>query len=159
MKKVFCLLIATLMLAGCSTRITDFTMITSKNIDISRMPTFQRDSKRVEGEDTTHIIIFIPTGVPNAKEALDRAIESVPGAVALLDGVMTHKWFYIPYIYGRSWYIVEGTALIDPQLLTKNNQNEKNSKYNLVFFDKIGKLEQVKPVSRDEFERVKKGNI
>lgn len=85
-------------------------------MDLSRGAEFERGQRRVTGEDTAHIILFVPTGVPNAKEALDRAIEGTPGAVALLDGVITHKSWWIPYIYGQSIIEVEGTPLIDPRL-------------------------------------------
>jgi hypothetical protein len=101
---------------GCTTRIVDFTTISTKNVDWSKAPTFYRASARVEGKDTAHIIVFIPTGIPNMKEAIDRAIESKPGGVALVDGVVYSKFWYIPYIYGRSSYVVEGTSLIDPAL-------------------------------------------
>lgn len=103
-------------LSGCTHRYIDFTTISSKNMDMSRGAEFERGYGRVVGEDKAHIIIFIPTGTPNAKEALDRAIESTPGAVALLDGVITHKSWWIPYIYGQSTIEVEGTPLIDPRL-------------------------------------------
>lgn len=116
MKKMTLLAVAVLVLTGCSQRYIDFTTISSKNVDMSRGAEFERGHKRVKGEDKAHIIVFIPTGVPNAKEALDRAIESTPGAVALLDGVITHKSWWIPYIYGQSTIEVEGTPLIDPRL-------------------------------------------
>lgn len=106
-----------LLLSACSTRITDFTVISSKNIDLSRGADFKRSPTRVKGEDKKSIIILFPTGEPNAKEAMDQAIESVPGAVGLLDGVITKHGWYIPYIYGEFWYEVEGTPLIDPMLL------------------------------------------
>lgn len=112
---------ALILLSGCSQRIVDFTVISSKNIDLSRGADFKRSSVRVKGEDRKAIIIFIPTGIPNAKEAMDNAIESVPGAVGLLDGVITQHSWYIPYIYGESWVEVEGTPLVDP-LLKKNYQ-------------------------------------
>lgn len=31
-----------------------------------------------------------------------------------MDGVITRKYFYIPLIYGRNWYEVEGSVLVDP---------------------------------------------
>jgi len=105
------------LLGGCSTRITDFTFISSKNIDLSRGADFKRSSVRVKGEDTRSIIFLIPAGEPNAKEAMDKAIESTPGAVGLLDGVINKHYWYIPYIYGEVSYEVEGTPLIDPALL------------------------------------------
>jgi hypothetical protein len=114
------LLVAAIMaaatLSGCSQRYIDFTTISSKNIDMTRGAEFERGHQRVVGVDKAHIIVIIPTGTPNAKEALDRAIESTPGAVALLDGVITNKSWYIPYIYGQASVEVEGTPLIDPRL-------------------------------------------
>ena len=47
---------------------------------------------------------------------MDRAIESQPGAVALVDGVVSFKSWIIPFIYGQQKYIVEGSPLIDPKL-------------------------------------------
>ena len=117
MKKIIIITICMALVSGCSTRITDFTFISSKNIDLSRGADFKRSTVRVKGEDRKSIVIFIPTGVPNVKEALDKAIESTPGAVGLVDGVITHYSWYIPYIYGESWYEVDGTPLIDPVLL------------------------------------------
>ena len=93
MKKFIFALLVIILLSGCTTRFLDFTIISSKNVDMSRGAEFKRESTRVVGEDSASIIIFIPTGTPNAKEALDRAIESVPGAVALLDGVISQKLY------------------------------------------------------------------
>jgi hypothetical protein len=116
-----CLLTA---LPACSQRMVDFTVISSKNIDLSRGADFKRSPTRVTGEDRKSIIIFIPTGIPDAKEAMDNAIESVPGAIGLVDGVVTQHSWYIPYIYGESWIEVEGTPLIDP-LFNQNYQSAR----------------------------------
>ncbi len=84
---------------------------------------FKRGRDRVIGKDIKHIIIIVPTGVSDIKQATDRAIEGTPGAVALVDGVINWHWWYIPYIYGRQWYQVEGTPLIDPKLLKELTAN------------------------------------
>lgn len=110
---ITCIAVLLIGLTGCTTRLTDFTIISTKNVDLSVISKAKRGSTRVSGKDLVHIIIFIPTGVPNMKEAIDKAIESVPGAVALVDGVLYQKFFYIPYIYGQSSYVVEGTPLIN----------------------------------------------
>jgi len=116
MPSVFLPVVALLMLTGCATRLTDFTVISSKNVELSRMGDYERVGTRAKGEDSIHIISLIPTGLyPDAKNAMDNAIESQPGGVALVDGVITRKWFYIPFIYGRDWYEVEGNVLVDPQ--------------------------------------------
>ena len=100
-------------LSSCTTRVTDFTVISTKSIDLNQAGKYKKSSNRVQGEDKKQIITLIPTGNPSAKEAVDKAIESVPNGVALLDGVLTHKWFYIPYIYGEFSYIAEGTVLVE----------------------------------------------
>ena len=123
MKLLFVFSLLMLGLSGCTQRLVDFTVISSKNMDLSRGAEFERGAKRVTGQDSSQIIIVIPTGMPSTKEAMDRAIESEPGAVALLDGVVTQSSWYIPYIYGKTTIKVEGTPLIDPKLLkSKSSQ-------------------------------------
>lgn len=103
-------------LSGCVQRLTDFTIISSKNVDLSKGADFIRGDSRVEGEDTKPIIVF-PVGIPNAKEALDNAIQSVPGCVGLLDGVLEHEYF--SFIFGYNTFRVKGTCLLDPKLMAK----------------------------------------
>jgi hypothetical protein len=118
MRKLLCLSVisASIALLGCSQRVLDFTVVSSKNVDLSKGADFKRGTARVKGEDMRHIIVFIPTGQPSAKTAMDKAIESTPGAVALADGVITSNAWWIPYIYGQTKFEVEGTPLIDPNI-------------------------------------------
>jgi len=133
--------------AGCSQRLVDFTVVSTKNVDWSRAQSFTRAKSRAEGKDTAHIIIFIPTGIPNMKEAIDRAIESVPGAVALVDGVLYNKTFYIPLIYGQNSYVIEGTPLIDPEL----TKAEFESSYMIARLDNRGSLADFRYVTQQEY--------
>ena len=101
-------------LSGCVSvnRIGDFTIISSKNIDLSRGANFKRGTTRVKGQDMVSTMGFVPV-TANMKTAIDKAIESTPGTVALLDGVISQKitaW--------KVGYMVEGTPLVDPALLT-----------------------------------------
>jgi len=147
---VFVLLFVVI-LSGCVTRLGDFTLISTKNVDLSKGASFQRGQSRVKGEDVATIIIFIPTGVPNMKTAIDKAIESVPGGIALLDAVLSQKAWW--FIFGQSGYVVEGTPLIDPalKLSTKLPSNYIFSK-----LDKKGNLVETKYLSKAEFEATKK---
>lgn len=153
-KKVYFLatlaVVATLM-AGCTTRLTDFTVISSKNIDWNRANEFQRASKRVEGIDLVHTIVFVPIGVPHVKEALDRAIEAMPGTVALLDGVVIYKYWYIPYVYGRQWYVIEGTPLIDPKYAAAWTHGE----YIVTQLNADGTVQETKSVTAQEYEKLR----
>ena len=138
-------------LSGCVTRLVDFTVISTKNIDLAKGASFERAKSRAKGEDLICIIIFVPTAVPNIKTAIDRAIESVPGAVALLDGVISQKAWYIPLIFGQSGFVVEGTPLIDPKLVTA----KLPSNYIISRLDKKGNVKETKYVSKAEYETVK----
>ncbi len=100
-----------LMMSSCVTRLTDFTFMSTKNVTLKNISNYKK-GPRVIAEDKKRIITVIPTGVPNVKEAIDKAIESVPNGAALTDGVISKKWFYVPYIYGEFSYIVEGNVLL-----------------------------------------------
>lgn len=134
-------------LAGCTTRLVDFTMISTKNVDWSKAATFQRAKTRVEGVDMVKIIIFIPTGVPNMKEAIDRAIEGVPGGVALVDGVLSQKAWIIPLIYGESGFVIEGTPLIDPTLAS----TQVEGAYVLSRLNRAGDVAELRYVTEAEY--------
>ena len=139
-----------LLLSSCSHRIVDFTLISSKNIEFSKFDTYERLNSRVTGEDTKSIIFVVPTGNPSGKEAMDEAIESVPGCVALVDGVLTQKWFYIPYIYGEYTFIIEGTPIVDPALVSNDIQN-----YSVCVLDKKGNIETTIALSENDYNEIK----
>jgi len=142
--------VVVLSLSGCVTRFVDFTIISSKNVELSSFPQLERLSTRVSGKDSVHWIIIIPLGVPNAKEALDRAIESVPGAVALVDGVIYQKFWWIPYIYGKQSYIVEGTPLVDPKLA----MSDLPGQYLVTTVDKDGMPKQTESITKEDYDQL-----
>jgi len=146
------LALTVLIVSSCSHRVLDFTLISSKNVDFSNATTFVRGKNRVEGIDMVHLIIIIPTGTVNIKEALDRAIESTPGCVALLDGVIYTKFLYIPYIYGQQSASVEGTPLIDPGLAFNSTEMSTFGKIEL---NKKGEIKNVESISNTEYYALK----
>lgn len=99
-------------LSSCTHRLTDFTVISTKNIPIGEgvHTDFQKGTKRVKGVDVAHTVLFLPLGFPNMKEAIDKAIEEIPGAVGLVDGVVKSSGWTC-FLYGQNRYIVEGTPL------------------------------------------------
>lgn len=148
-KKIVSIWVAlTLVLASCTTRVLDFTMVSSKNIDLSRGASFVRGKSRVKGQDMAHWIICVPASTVSTKEALDKAIESTPGCVALLDGVIYTKFWLVPYVYGQQYAIVEGTPLIDPSL----SLIEKDfPTYGIIDFKHDGSMAELKEISETEF--------
>ncbi|GAB6046880.1 hypothetical protein JCM19379_07030 [Methyloparacoccus murrellii] len=111
MKKLTAAILAAALLPGCSQRVIDFTVLSTKNIDLSRSADLKRVQKRVKGEDIVPVVL-LPFGIPNAKTAIDKAIESTPGAVALTDGVINQR---ITLFFGITGFEVEGTPLVDPK--------------------------------------------
>ena len=106
---ITCLLLS---IISCTSRLIDCTIISTKSFELSDAANYEKLTERVEGDDVTHIVIFIPLGLPDVKEACDTAIEQTPGCVGLSDAVLYSSWFYIPYIYGQIKYTIEGTPIV-----------------------------------------------
>jgi hypothetical protein len=120
--KLMTFILCCFFLNGCTSRLIDFTIISTKNIDLSKSSMYQVGKTKIKGTDLSHWIIIIPTKVKiTPQEAIDKAIESTPGCVALLNGIVYRKFWYIPCIYGQQSYVIEGIPLIDPDLV--NNAN------------------------------------
>ncbi len=145
---IILLLSSLFLLSSCSHRVLDFTLISSKNVDLSKGASFVRGKNRVEGKDMVHWIVIFPTGTVNIKEAVDKAIESTPGCVALLDGVIYTKFWWIPYIYGQQSATIEGTPLIDPSM-AKNNEDLPT--FGKIELDKNGDIKSVVNLSPQEY--------
>ena len=129
MKKVHQLAITGLILVflmlifnGCTRRLVDFTVISSKNVTMRLDAEGKGD--RVIGKDEVYWLITIPLGVPNLKEAIDKAIESAgPDYDALIDGVVSsYGYWYI--LSGVSGYKVEGTPIKTQKLMTELNSGD-----------------------------------
>jgi hypothetical protein len=145
------ILVLAMALGGCTHRVLDFTIVSTKNIDLSKASTLTRSSQRTDGQDKIHIIIFIPTGSINLKEAVDRALAKVPGSVALLDGVIYQSsWWAI--LYGQSSFTVEGTALIDPTLVPKSGVKEIESNYISIYEDPDSMDTRVEYLTQADYE-------
>ena len=109
--------IAILLAAGCVTRMLDFTVISSKNVDMRIKDTGK--GSRVKGESMVMSILGIPLGSPNLKEAVDKAIVSAgPGYDALIDGVVYHVYnFYV--FFSNFGYKVEGTPVKTKEIISQ----------------------------------------
>lgn len=72
MKKVVAIALGALLLSGCTVRVADMTVGSTKNYNLNSAQFVK--GARVIGEDTAPVFIF-PLGIPNVKTAMDRAIE------------------------------------------------------------------------------------
>ena len=118
--KMLAIGLSLVLLYGCTIRIVDFTAISTKNVKLAS----QAKGPRVTGEDCV-MVILIPFGIPNMKEAIDRAIESAgPEYDALVDGVVYQVTQ--AFIVGRICYRVEGTPINTKASVSMNEEQRKN---------------------------------
>lgn len=142
----------TIPIFSCSQRIADFTIISSKNIDLSRAAQYKRSGNRVKDEHMVFVLLGIPFEQPNLKEAMDKAIEKIPGCIALVDGVVYSKvGGCFPYL-GTMGYVIEGSPLIDPKLALK----EMPTNYILATYNKEKDTFSVKYISKEEYNLLSK---
>ena len=118
MKKVIAIAMGALLLSGCTVRVADLTVASTKNYNLNS--TQFAKGKRVVAEDKYPVILF-PTGIPNVKTAIDRAIEQNRCAVGLTDMVITQ--LNHAFIFGEIGVRVEGNLLLDRSLAGCENAN------------------------------------
>jgi hypothetical protein len=102
-----------LTLPACATRIGDLSLATSKNLSRS----FDSLAEDVEGKDCARVLwlLFIPIPFgslqPSLEEAMDRAIEKVPGGDMMTNVTITNEPFLVPLLvinYRSDCLVVEG---------------------------------------------------
>ncbi|OEF57949.1 hypothetical protein [Enterovibrio norvegicus] len=108
MKKIILVAILATLATGCSQRVIDYTVGSTKNVNLNGGEFIE--GERVEGDDTKPIILF-PLGIPSIKEATDNAIETDKCAVGLNNIVADFEFF--SFLVGFQKYKVEGNLLID----------------------------------------------
>jgi len=101
-----------LVLSGCATRIANFTIASTKNIDINSSYIVDT-SKQVKGEDVIHVYCIVSTGTPDMIEAMNDAMAKAPGSVGLSNVSVKFGTYYIPLIYGAQWYEIEGNPVYE----------------------------------------------
>jgi hypothetical protein len=122
MKKIILTLaiMSTIVLSGCSTRVADFTVVSTKNMNLNSGELVSGD--RVEGSDGVPVVLF-PLGRPNIKEATDHAIENDRCVVGLTDVVLDQ--FAFAFIIGYISFDIEGTQVVDKSLPGCENWSPK----------------------------------
>lgn len=109
--RLLLIIVAVCLFPSCSWR-NDFTALSTKNVGLDDLQVdVSRSKGRVKGRSCQEVVFLFPINfeTPNAKEAVDRALERVSAQV-LLNSVLEYESFYIPLIYGRTCYFAEGDA-------------------------------------------------
>jgi len=103
MKRLLTAIITVLCLNGCSTHLTDLTMISNKSVtldkvDVDRLP----QNKHITGEDNKFMFLFIPFGAPTLKGALNDALEKGNGDLMVNASVYSTGWWFLIGQFGIS---------------------------------------------------------
>lgn len=162
MKKFLCFAAAATLFAatfiGCSSTQQDelgrFTIISSKNIDFSRIAQMQRSSEKIETKKLNAKGILVKDQKLSEnyalENALDSALEQIPGAVAMIDAKV--EYFRFKGLGREKWgYKFEGTALIDPSLIGENTAIPEDENIYFISNETTGK---VTLLSEDEYNNL-----
>jgi hypothetical protein len=132
MKKLSIAVFISVILTSCSQNLFNFTIVSTKNIELEKLSALQKSSEKTTGEDKSSIIIIIPTRKIKIDQAISNTIDGIPGCVALLDGVVYSKFWFIPYVYGEQKIVVEATPLIDTTISKSQKNCQNTEKYFLI---------------------------
>ena len=125
MNKIFAIALAATALLGCTQNLGEFSILTTKTMDVAKQLYRVDDRQKLQGSDSVFQLYtgFMFSGVhtapggPNIKEAIDNAIESDPRAVALSDATITKYQYLIPIIDMGIWgFEVEGNAVYEEDI-------------------------------------------
>jgi hypothetical protein len=111
-------LIFVLLMGGCTTRIGDFTIMSSKNIDLSRVGEFYRSATTVQGSDSVITVLFffpVSSKTTDLKTAMDNALSKIPGSQAIVDVRFSRRKLNF-VLFQIETFIVSGNVLFDPTL-------------------------------------------
>lgn len=97
-------------LPGCTTRMGDLTLVSTKNIDLTDARLDARKGRRYKGEDCRFVLFdMIPFGLPNLQTAIDKALQAGNGNV-MVDEVTELKETWL--VVGHTLcFVAEGTVL------------------------------------------------
>lgn len=109
------LLLLSVLFCGCRSRVGDFTLITTKNIDLTTFSSHREESgERVTGEDAQFFFFGIPTDfyhICNIKEAVDDALDK-KNSYMLIDATIYYERFWIPLCWwGYEKFEVTGVPI------------------------------------------------
>jgi hypothetical protein len=104
----FLLVLLVAFATGCTTRVGDLTIATSKNLP-QRFDVVRQD---VLGKDCSYMFLFIPLGKlnPSVEGAIDDALEAVPEADAMADAQF-HQDILFTLLFNQSCFRVKGDAI------------------------------------------------
>jgi hypothetical protein len=101
------------MLSGCSSRMADLTLVSTKNLGSTNLSLSSKSGKRERAEDCKFSLLGIPFGIPSLETAVDKALQAGNGTV-MIDEVTEEKTTWV--VLGNiNCIVVEGTVVNVPK--------------------------------------------
>jgi hypothetical protein len=101
------LVLISLALTGCSSQVGAFTLLSTHNVEVSRIDLKKMDLGRHQGTSTRFWLLCIPIGrAPSIDEAIDDCIERGRGDFVLNARVYDNSWTCLLFSWGS--YVVQG---------------------------------------------------
>ena len=106
MRKLSIILVVILLGFGCSVRQTGFTVISTKNVELSRVDLKEtRVVRNQTGRDSRLWLLFIPlSGNPKLEDAVDMCLKDGDGDFIINPVITSRGWSLLLFSYG-SWHI------------------------------------------------------
>ena len=137
MSKLVALVALAFVCVGCQTRVTRYSILSTRAVDVSRMQATNNPATPVDGKAGLLLLGKIPLSVrgvadevtgrsygnPHIDRALDRALAKSPGAVALTDVVMYDTQASFPFLWYFRSCTVKGRPVIVPPPATEPEQS------------------------------------
>jgi hypothetical protein len=112
---------------GCQTRVTRYSVLATRQVDVSRLTAPEADAPAIEGSTGFAMLGKIPlstrgladevsgrsSGTRLVDQALSRALKKHAGAVALADARVTDTGFAIPFLWEYRSCKVRGRPVLD----------------------------------------------
>jgi hypothetical protein len=103
------LVLGVVVMSGCTTRIGDMTVISSKTVNLDRIDIDKcPQTKNVVGRDSRFVFLFIPFGVPHLKDAVDDALAKGNGDLITDAAFYSTEWWFL---IGEHTLEVRGTVV------------------------------------------------
>ncbi len=106
--RLFASLVCLLAISGCSLRIADMSLISTRNVNLDRVDIDTLEGTQVEGSDSGWIFLFIPFSFPHLENAIDVALNRAGGDLMTDAVVHASGWWFI---VGQQTIRVEGTVV------------------------------------------------
>lgn len=105
----FSICLLTLALVGCTTRLGDFTVVSTRNIPLGKADLASLPQVRdVTGKSTKYVFLLVPLGFPHIEDAIDEALDKGNGDLMVDVVIFAEGWWFL---VGKNSVCVKGTVV------------------------------------------------